>query len=83
MSNPDNPERQPWEFTDEVPPGDNPDVTQHMAESAVNSLAGTLRDLVTMVDVHEDMAPTTSKLVLQLCSDVAGDILAWIRRWPR
>ncbi|MGW4844871.1 hypothetical protein [Nocardia brasiliensis] len=72
----------PWEFTGAIPEGDNADLTRHLTESTVNTLARSLRDLVTMVEVHEDMAPTTSKLILQLCSDIAGDMLAWIRRWP-
>ena len=82
MSNPGNPKK-PWQFTGDVPPGDHPELTQHMTESAVNKLAGTLRDLVTMVTVHEDMAPTTAGLVMELCRGVTGDVLRFIRRLPR
>jgi len=83
MSNARNPKKQPWKFTGETPPGDHPEVTQHMAESAVNKLAETLRELVVMVEVHKDMAPITADLVLTLCRTTMDDVLVWIRGWAK
>jgi len=74
---------QPWEFKAHVPDGDNPDITHHLAEGAVNKIAAALRDVVISVEVHEDLAPQSAVYVMQLCSAVAHELLVWIRKWPK
>ncbi len=83
MSNARSPKKQPWKFTGETPPGDHPELTQHMAESAVNKLAETLRELVVIAGVHNKMAPITAGLVLELCRTTMDSTLEWIQRWPK
>jgi len=82
-SSDNNNKRKPWEFKGQVPPGDNPDITEHLTESAVNNLVATLRDTVTMVTVHEDMAPITAGMVMELCRAVTGDVVRFVRQWPK
>ncbi|WP_338773032.1 hypothetical protein V7968_16325 [Nocardia vulneris] len=75
------PDPLPWEFAGNIPEGDNPDVTRHLAESTVGKLATTLREIVEMTDVFADMAPGTTTRVYELLSITSGELLAWIRRW--
>jgi len=83
MSNPRNPKKPPWQFTGDVPPGDHPELTKHMTESAVNKLAATLREIVVMAEVHDDMAPITAGLVLELVRATMDSTLEWIQGWPK
>jgi len=80
-NNPHEPDPLPWEFDGNIPEGDNPDVTRHLAESTVTKLTATLREVVDMVEIFDEMAPRTATRIWELLSITSGELLAWIRRW--
>ncbi|WP_156371115.1 hypothetical protein [Nocardia arizonensis] len=75
------PDPLPWQFDGGIPEGDNPEVTRHLAESTVAKLTVTLREIVDMNEVHQDMAPATAIKVWGLLLILTDELLAWIRRW--
>lgn len=75
------PDPLPWQFDGGIPEGDNPDVTRHLAESAVAKLTATLREIVDMNEVHQDMAPATAIKVWGLLLMLADDVISWIHGW--
>ncbi|WP_063049955.1 hypothetical protein [Nocardia arthritidis] len=71
----------PWEAADRILADDHPIVARHLADSTVRKITTTLRELVDMAEVHEQMAPETAGRVWELATIVSGELVAWVRRW--
>ncbi|MBH0779389.1 hypothetical protein [Nocardia bovistercoris] len=71
----------PWEFEGNIPEGDNPEITRHLAESTVAKLTATMREIVTMVEIHEEMAPRSATRVWDVLSSISGELVAWTQWW--
>ncbi|MGV9680684.1 hypothetical protein ACWDSJ_35900 [Nocardia sp. NPDC003482] len=71
----------PWEFLGNIPEGDHPFLTVHMTESTVHKLAATLREIVDMSEIHQDMAPRTTERIWELLTALTGELMAWIEGW--
>ncbi|WP_405182543.1 hypothetical protein OG225_16760 [Nocardia sp. NBC_01377] len=78
---PPDPDPLPWVFEGKTPDGDNPDVTVHLTEATVHKLSTTMREIVDMVEVFEDMAPRTATCIWELLSVTSAELLLWTRRW--
>ncbi|WP_433576805.1 hypothetical protein [Nocardia brasiliensis] len=73
---------EPSDFIVSVPLGDHPLTADHLANTAIALIAGTLSEIVDVVAVHEDMAPTSASYVLHLAGTIADTAIEWMGRWP-
>ncbi|CAM4364507.1 hypothetical protein NONI108955_22755 [Nocardia ninae] len=76
------PTSKPSDFIVNVPPGDHPITAEHMANKAIALISGALSEIVDVVDVHQDMAPSSACYVLQLAGTLADSTIEWMHRWP-
>ncbi|RDI54016.1 hypothetical protein [Nocardia mexicana] len=82
-SNQKQPHPWPWERESGIPKGDDAVITRHLANSAVKKLTTALRDIVVATEIHEDMTPRSAAKMWELTNIMSGELVAWVRRWPR
>ena len=73
----------PQRFVGLVPAGDHPVTAGHIADQSVRLILAALTEIVEIIEIHGDMAPTSAAYVTELANIVAGETLAWTRRWPK
>ncbi|WP_036495571.1 hypothetical protein [Nocardia sp. BMG111209] len=85
MNNPHNqhdPISEPSDFIVGVPRGDHPITAEHLANKAIALISGALSEIVDVVGVHQDMAPRSACLVLELTGMLADETIKWMHQWP-